>query len=357
MKRYPGVREIRVGAVYEISYYPYPKAKRVQIRVKATSPKEAFDQRAQLLNKSAEAVPMRLTFEALKERLRLKCKADGNSPKTIVNLLGKFNMFFEVFLPKYHPDINDINQINKVIVEQYKQYIVNDLKRTNGWRDELTKIKSIISKLCAIGCCHRKIYDEVLRQFKKPKKNLKHYKEVTKEQMKQLLDYIDLKQPQYYGVTYMAMRLGWRREQIISLKRSNVKVNGFRPIEIVCEAKDTKNKEPFILRNIDDELAKVIKRYLFDGKDTSWLFPSKRGQKIHSNHYTAYISSISSKIIGVRVTPHDFRHNFCTQRLREGAVERDVMAITGHKDPESFRIYVHATSEGTKQVLNKSKIF
>ena len=357
MKRYPGVREIRVGAVYEISYYPYPKAKRVQIRVKAASPKEAFDQRAQRMNKSAEAAPMKLTFTALKERLRLKCKADGNRPKTIVNLMGKFHTFFETFLPQHCPDINDVNQINKVVMEQYKQYIVATLGRTNGWRDELTKLKSIVSKLCAIGCCRRVVYDDVLRQFKKPKRTIKVYKEVTKEQMKQLLDYIDRKQPQYYGVTYMAMRLGWRREQIISLKRGNIKVNGFRPVEIVCEAEDTKNKEPFVLRNIDDELSKVIQRYLWDGRDTPWLFPSKRNQKIHSNHYTAFISKVSEKIIGIRVTPHDFRHNFCTQRLREGAVERDIMAITGHKDPESFRIYVHATSEGTRQVLSRSKLF
>jgi len=43
----------------------------------------------------------------------------------------------------------------------------------------------------------------------------------------------------------------------------------------------------------------------------------------------------------------------CASVCVKGAVERDIMAITGHKD----RIYVHATSAGTKQVLNSSKIF
>jgi integrase len=357
MKRYSGVREIKQGVVYEISYYPYPKAKRVQVRVKAASSKEAFELRAQRMNKSAEGTQAKLSFVGLKERLRLKCQADGNRPKTIVNLMGKFHTFFEKFLPQYHPGINDVNQINKVIIEQYKQYIVATLGRTNGWRDELTKLKSIISKFCAVGCCRRTIYDDVLRHFKKPKRNPKIYKEISKGQMKEFLEYIGKHQPQYYGVTYMAMRLGWRREQIITLKRRNIKVSGFRPVEIVCEAEDTKNKEPFILRSIDDELANVIKRYLFDGNDTQWLFPSKRGQKIHSNHYTAYISKASLKVVGVRLTPHDFRHNFCTQRLREGAIERDIMAITGHKDLDSFRNYVHATGEGTKQVLNKSKLY
>ena len=175
--------------------------------------------------------------------------------------------------------------------------------------------------------------------------------------MKRLLKYIEKDRPDYYGVTYLIMRLGWRRGQVFSIKRNNVKTHGFKPVAILIEPEDTKTKEPFVLRDIDDELATVIRKYLHDGKKTLWLFPNRNNNRIRGDRYAAYIKRTSEKLLGISLTPHDFRHSFCTTRRKEGATPRDIMAITGHKDIDSFNKYTHPTSEGTKKVLDSSRIF
>ena len=357
-KRYSGVRHIRDN-IFEINYYPFPGAPRRQHRIEAASVKEAYLIRASKMSghDPSDAHQGNISFADLKSRLELKLKADNLSKKTIKNLMWKFKNFFEVFLPEKYPHVTSINQITGPIIESYKQQVVVEWARPTGWRDELTKIKTIFKKLTDIGCCNKDIYYDVLSNFKRPKGNKKLYKEVSKADMKKLLDYIKTDRPGYYGITYFIMRLGWRRTQVISIRRKNIRWKGLQPVEILIEPQDTKTKEPFVLRDIDKELAKVIKQNALRSKRSEWLFPNRKGDRHHPNHYSEYVKKVSYNVLGIGLTPHDFRHSFCTARIKEGAAPRDIMAVTGHKDIESFNIYTHATSEGTKKVLEDSKLF
>ena len=358
-KKFPGVREIKTkkGIVYEIHYYPKPGANKVYRRVKAESASDAFVIRAAMMKEKPGAMVESLTFAELKEKLRLKCKADGNSPKTIINLMGKFKTLFEDFLQSRFPKVKSVNELTQQIVEQYKQYIVVELKREKGWRDELTKLKSIISKMVALGYCEERIFKDVLKQFKKPKRTMKIYTEITPVEKRDFLNHIKEHRPDLYGITYLIMRLGWRREQVISLKREDIKFNGITPVEIICQPQNTKNKEPFILRNFGKDITDLLKQCYQDSKGSQWLFPNRNGKKVHSNNYSNYIANTSLKVLEKRLTPHDFRHMFCTLMKKQGLPERDIMAITGHKDIGSFQIYTHPTGEGIKKVLESSKIF
>lgn len=358
-KRFPGVRRIKgkKGEAYEISFYPFPGAKRKQIRVKASSEKEASLIRAQYMGERSGNAARDLSFAELKDRLKLKCQADKNSSKTIINLMGKFHTLFEKFLPEHYPYVKSINELNQQIIERYKQFIVVDKGRETGWRDELTKLKSMFKKMVAIGCCDERICTEVLAKFTKPKRTLKVYKEITQEQKQKFLTHIKEDRPDLYGITYLIMRLGWRREQVISLKRSDIKFDGLRPVEIVCQPQNTKNKEPFILRNFGNDISELLNDCYQNSKGSEWLFPNRNNKKIHSNNYSNYISATSLKVLRIRLTPHDFRHMFCTYMKKLGLPERDIMAITGHKDVGSFQIYTHATGEGIKKVLESGKIF
>jgi len=355
-KRYPGVRHIK-EEVYEISYYPYPGAKRKQYRIRAGSVKEAFLIRAQHIagcpDSENEAAA---SLSQLWVRLEAKLKADNVRVKSLKNIRSVFRNLFEKFLPAKHPDINSANQITSRIIEEYKQWVVVEQGRVNGWREELGKLKTMFSKLIAIGCCDSAIQTEVLAQFKKPKGRRRIYKEITRSEVLSLLNFIKEDRPDYYGPTYMIVRFGWRRTQTLSIKRHNIKWHGLKPVEILIEPQDTKTNEPFIFRDIDEELAKIIKRYAFDRRKTIWLFPNNHNNMIHGGHYTEYIKRTSERIIGKPLTPHEFRHAFCTKMLRQGHAERDIMAVTGHRDIDSFRVYAHNTSEGTKQVIEGSRL-
>ena len=356
-KKFEGVKELIRGALYKINYQV--DGVRRFYRVKAKSLKEAYVIRLKEMDKCRpDTKAQAMTFADLKKQLIVICQADGNSPKTIYgNLISKFRNFYEIFLPKYYPNVTSMNQITSQIIEHYKEFVVVEQGRQRGWRDELTKQRTMASKFVKRGYCSKEVYDNAFCGVKKPKRNQRLYKEITRTQMKQLLDYIQKNRPDYYGITYIIMRLGWRRGQVLSIKRKNIKLNGLKPVEIRCEPQDTKTKEPFVFDGVDEELARVIMKYMWDKRKTEWLFPNKAGKKHHANHYSNWIKVTSKQVLGIELTPHDFRHNFITKRLNEGSTPRDIMAVTGHKDIDSFNIYTHATSTGTKEVLKNSLLF
>ena len=366
MPKFLGKDKNGIG-IYQDSFYPSPGQRKWKT-IRAANQREADRifrtwkvEYQETVTDNAPNSLGGLSFEEVKKRLELKCKTDGNSFRTIYhNLLPKFDSIV-MFLSKEFPDIKSLAQCKgnaKAIFEQYRRWIVVDNGRDKGWRDELTKIKSIFGKLYAIGLCDPSIL-EVLKTFKKPKANKKLYKPISKEQLLKLLKYIEADRPDYYGITYMAMRLGWRRGQIISIKNKNIEWSGLRPIAIYCEPQDTKGKEPFKIDIIDGELATIIKNYYLKSKkqNSAWLFPNRNGNRHHDNHYTRYMTRISEKVLGIHLSPHDFRHSYVTTRLAEGCTEEDIMATTGHRSRESFRIYTHRTSEGVKKVMENSKLF
>lgn len=348
--RYPGIRCVKDN-VYEISYYPYPGAPRTWRRIEAGSLHEAYIKRADLMSQYGKDSPaVSLSFPQLKARLEQKLKADNLTPKSIKNYTGKFDKMTSFLAAK---GIVNINQLTRVLVESYKQYVVSE--HPASWRDELTKIKAIVRKLVDIGCCEESIY-KMLCEFKKPPRSKKLYKDITKKQIAKLLKFIEKDRPDYYGITYVIARLGWRIGQTLSIKRENIKWHKNTPIELQVDPQDTKTKVPFIFRGIDRELAEVIKCCSLHNSSL-YLFPNRAGRKHNVGHYRDYLKVVSRKVIGVTLTPHDFRHVFCTTMLKEGHAPRDIMAITGHRDTDSFNIYTHPTSEGTKKVIEKSRIF
>ena len=351
--RYAGVRHIKDN-IYEINYYPYPNAPRVWRRVEANSLHEAHIKRAEYISQYGKDSPsISLPFSQLKARLEQKIKADTQNTKTLKNYIGKFNKITSFLSSK---GLTSINQLTKPLLEEYKQGIVST--HPTGWRDELTKLKTIIKKLIDIGCCDEGIYKEILDKEKKPPRKGKMYKDILREQIAKLLQFIKKDRPDYYGITYFIARLGWRIGQVVSIRRDNLRWNKNTLAEIRVEPQDTKTKEPFLFRDIDKELAEVVRQCNVNN-NSPYLFPNRRGGKQHIGHYRDYIKKVSQKVLGMNppLTPHDFRHAFCTTRLKEGHTPRDIMAITGHRDIDSFNIYTHPTSEGTKKVIENSRIF
>ena len=133
-------------------------------------------------------------------------------------------------------------------------------------------------------------------------------------------------------------------------------MNG-QPVEISFPPENTKTGEPFVFGDIDEELAQILDMYRMSKAESDYLFPNKHGGIHHANHYTEWVRKHSKKVLGIILSPHDFRHSFCTKRLGEGHSKKDIMAVTGHKDEKCFDIYAHPTSEGTKKVVEQSRLF
>lgn len=362
MPKFVGKDKNGIG-IYQDSFYPFPNQRKWKT-VRASNQREAdklFRTWKAEYQQTEPDSAQDTSFANIRERFEIKCKADQDCDKTIKNYRSVYRNFFERFLPKEYPDISSMQCIKlraRLIFERYKSWVVVDCKRETGWREELTKLRVIFSKLNAIGLCDDELL-KTLRTFKRPKKHKRIYKELSREQLVKLLKFIESDRPDYYGASYLVFRYGWRRDQALTVKAKNIKWESLRPIELLCEPQDTKTKEPFILKNIDPELANILKDYYLMAKkrNTAWLFPNRSGDRLHAGHYTEYIKVASMKVLGIEIKPHDFRHSFVTMLRSRGRAPEDIMTFTGHRDPESLNIYSHASSAGAKQIIEETRLF
>ncbi|MFH1846364.1 MAG: tyrosine-type recombinase/integrase [Candidatus Omnitrophota bacterium] len=356
--RYQGVRRyVGDDCLFEIYYRPYRGAKPKYVTITASSAEEARKERVRLQNEdmnltgiSRRGEPM--NFEGYKSLLIEKCKTE-DVDKTIRNYLAVFTRFY-TWLSGAPANIEDLSRINSVVMELYHLYVVNELKL--DWRNELTKIRAIIKKFVDIGKRDEKVYTDVLRKIKKPPRKEKAYVDISPEDKKIFLEYTREKRPDYYGILYLNMRFGWRREQVILLRKSDVSIELGRPVAITFRPETTKTKVPYVFRDIDEQLAAVLNEYRLKALGSEYLFPNKSGGKHHSNHYTSWVTKNSLKVLGKKIRPHDFRHAFCTKMLQKGYSKKDIMAVTGHRSEGCFDMYVHATSEGTRRVIESSAL-
>ena len=360
MKKYVGVRHLGKN-YYEINFRLYKKAERIFKRIEAFSMQEAFVKRAEMVagymagKKTADENRPVLVFSSLETELDNDLRADQLVVRGISRYMCTFRLFFYRFLPAKYPGIESLNGLNAAVFNDYKKYFVNELKRT-GWRSELICLKAIIHRFVLNGFCEKRVSEDIAL-LKRPKTTQKTYVIITKTEKRALLDYVKKDNLYRYGVLYFLMRLGWRIEETLAVKKDNIKWKGLEPISIKLDAQDRKNKRNFELTAIDEDLANVIRQYAFRDKDSPWLFPNSAGSRQKSDRFRTYLARVSRDVIRKRLTPHDFRHSFITEAALSNMPIRDVMAITGHLDIDVIlKYYSHSTPEGQSKVMAMSRV-
>ncbi|MDD5567681.1 MAG: tyrosine-type recombinase/integrase [Candidatus Omnitrophica bacterium] len=136
-------------------------------------------------------------------------------------------------------------------------------------------------------------------------------------------------------------------------------VNRLRLLRIDIRAETTKTKEKAPLDIFDKELEDFIRDSYQDSSNHQApnLFLNRQNKKINQRCICKYLKQTSKNIIGVQITPHYFRHRFCTECGKKNLSIPDVKAISGIKDTDVLlKYYTHSTIDGKAKVLEATRI-
>ena len=366
-KKYEGIRQIKTnkGNTFEVNFRLERGGKRYQFRVQAGSMQEAYLKRAELIsqymkkNDVSSIASQRQKTPITKEIETVivnDLRIDKVAETSIKRFTGSWRTFLK-FLKAKHPEVTTFNELKIEHFKDYHEYIVDDLNREDGWRNELTNLKIIIKRLMMRGYCSEQVLSE-LKPLKKPPQDKKEYSDIPDSDIKKLLNYIKKDRPDYYGITVFLYKCGWRIKETTLLRRSDIKWEGLNRVSITVRGETTKTKTTRVFDMIDDELAAVIRQQVRDKRKTKWLFPNRNNNPHSADHYREeYLKKVSKKVIGKEISPHWFRHRVCTIAGQKNMPPDDVRAITGIKDINVLLgYYQHSTREGREKILKLSSL-
>jgi integrase/recombinase XerD len=90
---------------------------------------------------------------------------------------------------------------------------------------------------------------------------------------------------------------------------------------------------------------------LLGGKQSDWLFPSRRGNVMTRQTFWHRIKHWAARAnIKSPLSPHTLRHAFATHLLNHGADIRSVQMLLGHSSVSTTQIYTYVAQERLKQL-------
>lgn len=211
----------------------------------------------------------------------------------------------------------------------------NHLKRVQKWALETKKTKWAIL-LSLVNFCLESFDDFLL---KIPKASLKwgnNHKEssinkdvvLTKEEVKQVLDWLKLHHYTYYLIFRIFAETGMRKGELINIQISGVNIQK-RYIETKGK---TGKKVYYISKELTELLNQYIKQRNLIKAETDALFISNRLNPYHVRVFNNYIQRVLPKIgLNKHISCHSFRRTLNTLRKLMGCPEEDRRILINHK--------------------------
>ena len=362
-RRLTGVREIIKGQRYEVNYSI--SGKRYQYRINAASLSEAYNKKLEDMADKRKNASLgsedrfSAGFSDAWEKLHADLTADSLPKKTIYHYARAYKRLFSDFRGLKYPQVKSFKQLSLPFFREYRNYYVNDLNRPKGLRAELIYVKAIMRRLYTLGYCTKELI-ELLQEIKKPKATKKEYISLSNSKIKELFQVIKRERPDYYYPLYFISRTGRRISETTLIEKKDVEWQGFKPSRLNIRAEITKTKQNAPLRKLDQDLEQIISdSYKKSLKHKEpYLFLHRRGRKCTPGRVRDYLKKSSKAVVGMKITPHYFRHRFLTECGKANVPLVDVMAISGIKDVDVLvKYYSHSTEEGQAKVLEVSRVW
>lgn len=145
---------------------------------------------------------------------------------------------------------------------------------------------------------------------------------------------------------------GLRREELINLKRSDV-----REGDMLIKVLGKRNKVRLIpIAPLIVELLRLYEAVLpnWDERDEELLLTSK-GRKLYPSLVYKTVKKYLSQVTSMEKTsPHVLRHTFATHLLNDGANLQSIKELLGHSSLAATQVYTHTSLERLKDVYKNS---
>tara|TARA_B100001559_G_scaffold154240_1_gene129440 strand:- start:892 stop:1788 length:897 start_codon:yes stop_codon:yes gene_type:complete len=286
-------------------------------------------------------------FENFKNYLKLERGLSDNSIKSYEYDLILFKKFLIA------------NKINDTPLnckpETIKNYLYKSFsdKKSISQARSISAIKSFFNYLIFEGY----IKDSPISNIESPKQEKKLPKVLTEEEIKKLINSIDLNHD--FGqrnktIIEILYGTGIRVSELINLKLSNIFFK-----ENIIKVIGKGNKERFVpLGEIASNELKIYinnrNRLKIDSKSSDILFLNRYGRGLTRSMIFKIISDASKRVgLDKKISPHTLRHSFATHLIKNGADLRTIQLILGHESITTTEIYTHLDTLHLEEVLKK----
>ena len=286
-------------------------------------------------------------FENFKNYLKLERGLSDNSIKSYEYDLILFKKFLIA------------NKINDTPInckpETIKNYLYKSFsdKKSISQARSISAIKSFFNYLIFEGY----IKDSPISNIESPKQEKKLPKVLTEEEIKKLINSIDLNHD--FGqrnktIIEILYGTGIRVSELINLKLSNIFFK-----ENIIKVIGKGNKERFV--PLGEIASNEMKIYInnrnllkIDSKYSDILFLNRYGRGLTRSMIFKIISDASKRVgLDKKISPHTLRHSFATHLIKNGADLRTIQLILGHESITTTEIYTHLDTLHLEEVLKK----
>lgn len=305
-------------------------------------------------------------LDKLLEGYRLSAQSEGKSPNTIAIVAASVR-----YLQEFLTANNRSTNVSEVGVEELWRFIVYLRERPRFAHHRFTRpqgghlsghtINGYLRALRAFWSWLKRedfIEENPFTRLKIPKAPKKVIPIFTEEQLHQLFAAIDVTSPtgyRDYTIILTLLDTGIRCSELTGLKVADVNLES-RLLKVW--GKGSKERLVPIGANVQKALWKYLTRYRTEPATPRYeqVFLTRNGRPLTKDRLEAIVERYGKRagIIGVRVSPHTFRHTMAVTFLRNGGDVFSLQSILGHSQLEVLRGYINLAQSDISRVHRRN---
>lgn len=259
--------------------------------------------------------------------------AKGCSKNTIRQYASFLKDFDEFLSGKVFNGCYDLTEIRTEHVQNYLNYLKDDLGNSDGTRDnKITCIRCFLDYLVDMEYLNRNVAKQLF--IKVPQKHTRT--SLTAEEVEKLMDVID--KPLVFAITATIVYAGLRVSEIANLSVLDVSLK-----ERTIHIRMGKGKKDRVV-----PVNKYLYQILLEYEEIAlpnrfYYFATARSGHVTQQYIDKYLGKYREKAeIEKPVSAHVLRHTFASMLARNGAPLPAIQSMLGHSSVKTTSIYLHS---------------